>query len=41
MVIGGGMKGRPSGQIWKFILRNAVIQKYHLRFAPHITAGEE
>lgn len=30
-----------QGQIFKFILRNSIIHRYHLRFPPHLIAGED
>lgn len=38
---GMGFDWRLGGQVWRFILRKSVIDKYYLRFASHIRAGED
>lgn len=38
---GQRLRGKPGGQIWKFMFRNSIISDFHLRFAPHLKAGED
>lgn len=35
------LRGRPGGQIWRFILKRTIISQYYLRFSPHLVAGED
>ena len=32
---------RRGAQVWKYIFRKSIIDKFHLRFPPHIVAGED
>lgn len=35
------LRGKPGGQIWRFILKRTIISQYYLRFSPHLVAGED
>ena len=38
---GGELKGTINGHVWAYAFRKSIIDAYHLRFAPHIIAGED
>ena len=38
---GKSLDVRRGAQIWKYIFRKSIIDKYYLRFPPHIIAGED
>lgn len=38
---GNRLKGTINGQVWAYAFRKSIIDAYHIRFAPHIIAGED